>query len=180
MRPKIKEVIIEYAKSILIAIILALLIRTFIVQAFKIPSGSMQPTLTPGDRILVNRFIYRFKEPQRGDVIVFKYPQDMKKDFIKRLVASGGEEIKIASGDIVVNGEIVTSPSIFKERHYYNRGSYGEQGQTVNVPEGYLYVLGDNSNSSRDSRYWGFVPRKNLLGKAFVIYWPLRRIGSIK
>ncbi len=180
MKPKVKAVIIEYAKSLLIAVVLALLIRTFIVQAFKIPSGSMQPTLTPGDRILVNRFIYRFKEPQRGDVIVFKYPQDMKKDFIKRLVASGGEDIAIAGGNIVINGEVVTEPAILKKRQYYNRGSYGGQGQTVTVPEGYFYVVGDNSGSSRDSRYWGFVPRENLLGKAFAIYWPPRRIRGIE
>lgn len=180
MKPKVKAVIIEYAKSLLIAVVLALIIRTFIVQAFKIPSGSMRPTLMEGDRILVNRFIYRFKKPERGDVIVFKYPQDMKKDFIKRLIASGGEDVEIASGNILINGEIMTEPAIFKERHYYNRGSYAGQGQTVNVPEGYFYVLGDNSGSSRDSRYWGFVPQKNLRGKAFAIYWPLRRIGSIE
>lgn len=180
MKSKVKAVIIEYVKSFVIAVILALLIRGFVVQAFKIPSGSMRPTLIEGDRILVNKFIYHFKKPERGDVIVFKFPNNIKKDFIKRLIASGGESVEIAEGNIIINGKVITEPPIFKERYYYNRGSYGEKGQRIEIPEGYFYVLGDNSSSSRDSRYWGFVPRKNLIGKAFVIYWPLRRIGVIR
>lgn len=179
MKSKVKAVILEYVKSFVVAIILALLIREFIVQAFKIPSGSMRPTLIEGDRILVNKFIYRFKEPERGDLIVFRFSNNVKKDFIKRVIARGGESVKIAEGNILINGKIIADPP-FKERYYYNRGSYGEQGQTINVPEGHFYVLGDNSGSSRDSRYWGFVPRNNLIGKAFVIYWPPKRIGVIK
>ena len=178
-KSKIKAIILEYAKSFVIAIILALIIRGFVVQAFKIPSGSMRPTLIEGDRILVNKFIYRFKEPERGDLIVFRFPNNVKKDFIKRLIARDGESVEIAEGNIVINGKIITVPP-FKERYYYNRGIYGEQGQTMKVPEGHFYVLGDNSGSSRDSRYWGFVPRKNLIGKAYVIYWPPTRIGVSK
>lgn len=180
MKSKVKAVVLEYVKSFVIAIILALLIRGFVVQAFKIPSGSMRPTLIEGDRILVNRFIYRFREPQRGDVIVFRFPNNLKKDFIKRLVAMGGESVEVAEGNILVDGSVISAPSIFKERYYRSRGSYGVQGRPVNIPEGYFYVLGDNSSSSRDSRYWGFVSRKNLIGKAFVIYWPPKRIGGIK
>lgn len=180
MRRKTKAVVLEYVKSFAIALILALLIRTFIVQAFKIPSGSMRPTLIEGDRILVNKYVYRFKEPERGDVIVFKFPADLKKDFIKRLIALENETVEIRNGSILIDGEFLGNSGIFQDRYYYNRGSYGEGAQVINVPQEHFYVLGDNSSSSRDSRYWGFVPHKNLIGKAFLIYWPPKRIRVIK
>jgi len=172
----------ENLEVVITAVILALIIRTFVVQAFKIPTGSMRPTLVEGDRILVNKFIYRFKEPERGDIIVFKYPEDMKKDFIKRLVAFGGEDLEIRDGNIFIDGNIVEEPQRLRQIFYYNKPGtpYGEEGLKISVPEGAFFVLGDNSASSRDSRYWGFVPRKNLVGKAFVLYWPLRRIRTLK
>lgn len=179
MNEKTKRLIREYTESILIALILALVVRTFIVQAFKIPTGSMRPTLLEGDRILVNKYLYRFKEPQRGDVIVFKYPEDPKRDFIKRLVAKESEEVLIQGGRLVVDGqEIVDGP--FGERYYYNQGHFGQENRTQAVPENHFFVLGDNSASSRDSRFWGFVPRRYVIGKAFLIYWPLNRIRWIR
>ena len=102
MSNKIKSEIREWLESLLIALVLALVIRAFVVQAFKIPTGSMRPTLLEGDRILVNKFLYKFKEPSRGDVIVFKYPEDKKKDFIKRLIAVGGETVEIKNGGIYI------------------------------------------------------------------------------
>ncbi|MDD5450074.1 MAG: signal peptidase I [Candidatus Omnitrophica bacterium] len=179
MNEKIRHEIREWGESILIAFILAMIIRTFVVQAFKIPSGSMKPTFTEGDRILVNRFIYRFKEPATGDIIVFKYPEDVKKDFVKRLIAKSGETVEIREGGIYVNDKRVNEPHVIRETYYYNRGDYGKAGQKFKVPSDSYYVLGDNSASSRDSRYWGFVPRKNLLGRAFLIYWPINRIRVI-
>jgi len=175
----------ENLEVVVTAVVLALIIRTFVVQAFKIPTGSMRPTLIEGDRILVNKFIYRFTEPKRGDIIVFKYPEDEEKDFIKRLIASGGETIQIGpknAGNIWIDGELVEDPEIVRKIHYYNRPEtlYGEEGAVIEVPEDTYFVLGDNSASSRDSRYWGFVPRKNLVGKAFVTYWPIRRIRVLK
>jgi len=145
----------------------------------------MRPTLIESDRILVNKFIYRFKDPGRGDIIVFKYPEDEKKDFIKRLIASGGETIQISpqkAGNIWINGELVEDPEILRRIQYYNipGALYGEEGMTINVPEDSYFVLGDNSASSRDSRYWGFVPKKNLVGKAFVIYWPIKRMRILE
>ncbi|MBN1793718.1 MAG: signal peptidase I [Candidatus Omnitrophica bacterium] len=175
MKPSTKAIIREYIESIVIALILALLIRTFVVQAFKIPTGSMRPTLLEGDRILVNRFIYRFQKPQRGDVIVFKFPDNPKRDFIKRLIATEGESVEIRSGDIYVNGELMLVPPQIRDRFYYNRGVFGQEGMVVIVPEDSFFVLGDNSGSSKDSRYWGFVPKRYLVGKAFFIYWPLTR-----
>lgn len=180
MNERIRREIKEWGESIIIAFILAMIIRTFVVQAFKIPSGSMRPTLIEGDRILVNKFIYKFKEPQRGDIVIFRYPEDTKKDFIKRMIATGGETVEIKDGAIYVNGNLVDSPHILREFFYYNRGDYGAVDQKIAVPPNNYYVLGDNSSSSRDSRYWGFVPKKYLLGKAMFIYWPLNRVKAVK
>lgn len=174
-----KSIVREYVESIVIAVILALFVRAFIVQAFKIPTGSMKPTLNENNRIFVNKFIYRFKAPQRGDIIVFKYPEDPKKDFIKRLIAVGGETLEIRDGSIIVDGKQVENEQI-KSIFYYNRGEYGGMGQKITVPKDGFYVLGDNSASSRDSRYWGAVPKKYLIGKAFFRYWPPKAIGKVK
>ncbi|MEK7868182.1 MAG: signal peptidase I [Candidatus Omnitrophota bacterium] len=180
MNDKMRYLMKEWVEPIVIAIVLALIIRTFVVQAFKIPTGSMRPTLIEGDRILVSKFIYKFKEPKRGDVIVFISPEDKKKDFIKRLVGLPNENIQISNGAILVNNNPVGESSVLKKQHYYNRGDFGAEGQSVTVPNDAYYVLGDNSISSRDSRYWGFMPKKYLLGKAFLIYWPPNRIRLIK
>ena len=188
-----KSEIREWTESIVIALVLALFIRQFIVQAFKIPTGSMRMTLIEGDRILVNKFIYgaevpftgirlaAVRPPQRGEVIVFRYPEDPKKDFIKRLVALPGEAVEIRNGSIYING-VLNKDQLIHNRYYYNRpeSDFGKEGQVIKVPEGSYYVLGDNSSSSRDSRYWGFVPKKNVLGKAMVVYWPPNRIRMIK
>ncbi|MEE8317617.1 MAG: signal peptidase I, partial [Candidatus Omnitrophota bacterium] len=180
MNDRMRYFVKEWVEPIVIAVILALIIRAFIVQAFKIPTGSMKPTLIEGDRLLVNKFIYKFREPERGDIIVFVSPEDKKKDFIKRLVGLPGETVEISNGTILISGKAVDKDSVIRERYYYNRGKFGGSGQTVQVPENAFYVLGDNSISSRDSRYWGFLPRKHLKGKAFLIYWPPTRIQLIK
>lgn len=184
-------VIKEWAETIIVATVLALTIRSFVVQPFKIPTGSMRQTLLEGDRILVNRFIYglripfttirffKFKYPQPGDVIVFNYPEDVERAFIKRMIAKEGDTVEIKGGAIYINGEKFEHPSV-KNIYYYNRGTYGSIDQKITVPENSYYVLGDNSGSSKDSRYWGFVDDKYLIGKAFLIYWPLNRIRLIK
>ena len=191
MTTKKKSVIREWIESIIIAFLLAMVIRTFVVQAFKIPTGSMRPTLLEGDLILVNKFIYGAKIPftdkrlpilrdfKRGDVIVFIYPEDTKKDFIKRLVGLPGDEVEIKKGSIYVNGAPLAD-SVFNNRYYYNRGDFGVEGTKIIVPKDNYFVLGDNSASSKDSRYWGFVPRDNILGEAIVIYWPPNRVRIIK
>jgi len=180
MNPKLRYFIKEWVEPVIIAVILALIIRTFIVQAFKIPTGSMRPTLMEGDRIMVSKFIYKFKKPERGDVIVFISPEDKKKDFIKRLIGLPGESLEISNGTILIDNKAVDASSVIKERYYYNRGDYGEKDQIIEVPDDAYYALGDNSISSRDSRYWGFLPKKYLKGKAFLIYWPPNRIRLIK
>ena len=192
MTTKQKSVFREYVESLAIAIILALIVRTFFVQAFKIPTGSMRPTLLEGDRILVNKVLYGIKvpgtsvrlpyirRPQRGDMIVFRSPEDHKRDFIKRLVALGDDEVEIRDLRLWINGRPLTDPSIFRELTYYNRGPYGELGKPIKVPSGHYFFLGDNSGSSRDSRYWGFVLEDQVIGHAFLIYWPPKRIRWLK
>ncbi|MDD5613491.1 MAG: signal peptidase I [Candidatus Omnitrophica bacterium] len=170
----------EWSESILIALAIALFIRTFLVEAFKIPSGSMRPTLEVKDRIFVNKLVYRFSSPERGDIVVFKYTEDPKRYFVKRLAAVGNENIEIIDGNIVVDGDVVKVPDIFLEHYYYNRGRYGAQNKTVQVPDGHYYFLGDNSAFSQDSRYWGFVPDKYIVGKAFLRFWPLYRVGLVR
>jgi signal peptidase I len=170
----------EWAHSIIIALVLTLIIRTFVVQAFKIPSGSMRPTLLEGDKLFVNKYVYRFEPPQRGDIIVFRYPVDMKKDFIKRLVAAPGETVEIRDGVIYVDGKALTDPASFGRFYYYNHDPYANPGEKVKVPADTYFVLGDNSANSTDSRFWGFVPKKNLLGKAVFRWWPLHRLGRVE
>lgn len=191
MKPRTKTIIKEWVESIVIAFILAMFIRTFVIQAFKIPTGSMRPTLLEGDIIMVNKFLYgakipftdlrlpKVREPKRGDVVVFIYPEDTKKDFIKRLIAFEGETVEIKDGTVYINDKPLVSP-IFNQRYYYNRGDFAAENRKIIVPEGNYFVLGDNSASSHDSRYWGFVPKKNFLGEAILIYWPPQRIRIIK
>lgn len=181
----------EWVKPVLIAAVLAMFIRTFIVQPFKIPSSSMYPTFIPGDRIFVNKFIYgamipftgirlpELREPQIGDIVVFLSPVEKKKYLVKRYIAGGGDTVEIREGELFVNGEPVSSPKV-KRFFYYNRGDYGPEGMVVNIPEDSFYVLGDNSANSMDSRYWGFIPRNKLVGRAFVIHWPISRIRLIR
>jgi signal peptidase I len=170
----------ENAESLLWALAVALVIRTFIMAPFKIPSGSMRPTLLEGDRILVNKFIYRFRPPRRGEIIVFRFPEDRKRPFIKRLVGLGGDAIEIRQGQILVNGEPLDGEELFSRNRYYNQGDYGKEGRVIQVPEDAYFVLGDNSVSSHDSRIWGFVPKRLLIGQAMCIFWPITRWRALR
>lgn len=173
---KKKSPLREAIETIVWSLVIALLIIHFVVQSFYIPSSSMEPTLVPGERVLVAKFYYRLTEPQRGDIIVFRYPIDDRKNLIKRVIGLPGEKIKISNGMIYVNGEPLQGDKYV--RTYYDYGFYGEGEKTV--PEDSYFVLGDNSINSDDSRFWGYVPRKNILGRAFLIYWPLTHITILK
>ena len=164
----------ENLESLVWAVGLALLLRTFVMAPFKIPSGSMRPTLIEGDRILVNKFLYRLRPPQRGEIIVFRYPDDPKRPFIKRLAAFGGERVEIRDGRLVIDGRPLEE-GVFAGTRYANQGVYGAAGEVVTVPEDSFFVLGDNSGSSHDSRFWGFVPKRLLIGRAMCIFWPFTR-----
>lgn len=172
----------NWIKPLLIAAVLAVGIRTFLFGPYKIPTGSMRPVLMEGDRIFVDKISYRFHPPERGDITVFKYPLDRKKDFVKRLAGLGGETVEIREGQIHINGMKLDRPSLFAQQFYYNREdwNYGKTGQVIPVPAGHYFVLGDNSAQSSDSRNWGFVPAKDMIGKAVLIWWPPRRFRILK
>ena len=181
----IKSKFREYAEAIVIAVLIAFFIRTFIIQAFKIPSGSMKPTLQIGDHILVTKFIYGVKipiirktlvsigEPKRGDMVVFIYPEDRSKDFVKRVIGIGGDNIEIRNKKIYLNGlpyndnyGVYTDDMIIPGAAQ-PRDNFGP----VTVPPGSIFCMGDNRDQSYDSRFWGFVDLHDVLGKAFIIYW---------
>jgi signal peptidase I len=169
----------EWGEPFLVAALIAIVIRTFFLGPYKIPTGSMRPTLLEGDRIFVDKITYRFRLPKRGEIVVFKYPEEPKKDYVKRLVAFGGEEVEIRDGAIYINGTRLDDVAGIAGHYYYNRNDwpYAKEGQTIQVPEGFYFVLGDNSAQSSDSRKWGFVPKSNMIGRAFLIWWPVFRIG---
>lgn len=179
---KQKSVYREYAEAIFIALLLALFIRTFVVQAFKIPSGSMIPTLLIGDHILVNKFCYGVKNPLDGttwfsledpkphDVIVFKYPVNPSQDFIKRVVGVSGDRIEIVEKKVYVNGAPFVEPGAVNVEAE-TLPSVRDNMPPVVVPAGAVFVMGDNRDNSHDSRFWGFVDLKAIKGKAFILYW---------
>ncbi len=195
-----KSVSREYLESVVVAILLALFIRTFIVQAFKIPTGSMEQNLLIGDHLLVNKLMYSpsvggwedeafaKREVKRGDVIVFKFPEDPARDFIKRVIALPGESVAIRGKAVYINGrrykedytyfdgnphtppqrmEVVAPDALEDAQGDGLRSDYGP----VTVPEDKLFVLGDNRDNSRDSRFWGFLPRDQVKGRALLVYW---------
>jgi signal peptidase I len=184
IQPK-KNLFREYGEAILIAVLLALFIRTFVVQAFKIPSGSMKPTLLVGDHILVNKFIYGIKlpfsdttlipvkEPERGDIVVFKFPEDPKKDFIKRVIAVPGDTIQIRNKKVYIGDKLMDdSYATYLGSHSVQGGARSRDNfGPVTVPPDSLFVMGDNRDQSYDSRFWGFVDLSAVKGKAFIMYW---------
>jgi signal peptidase I len=180
----------EYFESIVIAVILALFIRTFVVQAFKIPTGSMEENLLIGDHLLVNKFVFGptdswverallpVKEVKRRDIVVFKYPEQPDRDFIKRVIGLPGETLQLRQKKVSINGVPLEEPyvhflqpalpsELHEETSYDVRENYGP----VTVPADHYFVMGDNRDNSQDSRYWGFLPRDYIKGKALVIYW---------
>jgi signal peptidase I len=186
-----KSTIREYFESIVIAVILALFVRTFVVQAFKIPTGSMENNLLIGDHLLVNKFVHgpapsaveRAALPigtiRRRDVLVFKYPEQPDRDFIKRVIGLPGESLEVRDKKVYINGTALDEPYA----HYLSPASEGsafhevtsfdvrERYGPVTIPAGHYFMMGDNRDNSQDSRYWGFLPRENIKGRALLIYW---------
>ena len=161
----------EVVETIVIAFVLAFLIKTFIVGSFYIPSGSMKPALQIGDRIMAYKVFYRLKNVKRGDIIIFKYPLNKRKDFVKRAIGLPGDEILIKNKKVYVNGKLLDEPYAVHSDNW-NSGFPRDEYGPIKVPPNSLFAMGDNRDSSDDSRYWGFVPEDNLIGRAFLVYWP--------
>jgi signal peptidase I len=183
-----KSTVREYFESIIIAVILALFIRTFVVQAFKIPTGSMENNLLIGDHLLVNKFIVgptassveKALLPvgtiKRGDVIVFKYPEEPSRDFIKRVIGLPGETLELRDKKVSINGRPLDEPYVHflepvGDAQEVTSSDLRETYPPATVPEGFYFVMGDNRDNSQDSRYWGFLPRSYIKGRALMIYW---------
>ncbi len=181
--------VLEFMDSILVAVLLVFcLLRPFVIQAFYIPSGSMLPTLRAGDRILVNKFVYFFRQPKPGEIIVFNAPpaaSQTNKDFIKRVVGAPGNSLCVHDGALYRDGQRIEEPYIAEKPNY----TWPSPGKCITVPEGAFVMMGDNRNDSNDSHRWGYwspatgkwearpyVPRANILGRAMVIFWPPQRI----
>jgi signal peptidase I len=183
-----KSTLREYFEALVTAVILALFVRTWVVQAFKIPTGSMENNLLIGDHLLVNklvsgpsatafeRAILPLRDPKRGDVMVFKYPDEPERDFIKRVIGLPGETLEMRNKKIYINGQPLEEPYV----HFLEPAAEGqevtqfdlrERYGPVRIPEGQYFVMGDNRDNSQDSRYWGFLPRHYIKGKALMIYW---------
>ena len=166
--------VLEFLIILVVSFVLVFgFVRPFVVEAFWIPSASMVPTLKYGDRVLVNKFIYRFTEPERGDVIVFKSVQGDDQDLIKRVVGVPGDEITVRGGRLFVNGEPQQEPYVNKK--YPDRSFYAP----TTVPKDHVFMMGDNRANSQDSRVFGPVPKENIEGEAFLRFWPPDRIGLL-
>ena len=190
---KKKSVLREWIDAILIAAALAIFLRTFFFQIYKIPTTSMVPVLVPGDKIFVSKLTYGpkipftplripgFRKPKRFDIVVFVPPiaTERNKAYIKRLIGLPGDKIELKDGNIHINGKIVVDPKI-ASNYYYNQGEYGARGKKVIVPEGKDFFLGDNSISSKDGREWGFADAKDIIGKAVLTWWPPKRITMLE
>ncbi len=163
----------DWVVSIVVAVVLAFLIRTFIVELYIVDGPSMRPTLESHERLVVNKFLYRFRPPERGEILVFRYPRDPSRDFIKRVIAVPGDTIEIRDTHVYVNDQMINEPYILNP----TRTEYPK----ATVPEGTIFVMGDNRGNSEDSRFVdvGFVPFDLIKGKAMVVFWPLDKFMSL-
>lgn len=190
---KKKSELREWIDAIVVAALLAVFLRTFFFQIYKIPTTSMVPVLAPGDKIFVTKLTYGpkipftslrikgFRKPERFDVVVFIPPvtAERNKAYIKRLIGLPGDKIEIKSGNIYINGEVAVDPRIARN-YYYNQGEYGARGREIIVPADKYFFLGDNSISSKDGREWGFADGKDIIGKAVFTWWPPNRITMLE
>jgi signal peptidase I len=175
-KPGAGRVLVEWVVILAIALGVALLVKTFLIQPFFIPSGSMEPTLLPGDRVLVNKLSYQLHAVHEGDVVVFKRPPNDNdpqiSDLIKRVIGLPGESIQAKGGNVYINGKLLNQP-------YLRKGTVTTSLPYQVVPKGEYFVMGDNRGNSYDSRYWGYLPANLIVGHAFAVVWPLNRIGSL-
>ena len=167
------EEVKDWLISIVVAVVLAFLIRQFVVELYIVDGPSMRPTLQSQQRLVVNKFIYRFREPEKGEILVFQYPRDPSRDFIKRVIAVPGDTVEIKAGRVLVNDQVLSEDYILEK----TRGDYPKS----TVPQGTVFVMGDNRNNSEDSRFAdvGFVPDALIKGKAVLVFWPVADLKSL-
>lgn len=171
MNKKYSRLLRDVIETIVMTLVVFLILVTFVVQGYKVSGTCMEPNLYTGERLLGNKFIYRFERPSRGDVVVFKYPPDPSKIFIKRVIGMPGDSVEIHKGKVYVNSKPLD------EHKYVINTPHGSYGPIV-VKKGYLFVLGDNRDQSNDSRYWGELPIRNIQAKAWLRYWPVARLAA--
>ena len=172
-RPSLGQEVRGWARDIFFTVLVAILLVIFVVQPVKVEGISMEPRLEPQDRILVNKFVYYFSGVERGDIVVFWYPKDHTKSFIKRVIGLPGETVEVRSGVVYLNGEELSEPYLPGDSDY-------ESYPLLVVPPDHYFVMGDHRSSSNDSRDWGFVPVQNIFGEAVFRYWPLSNLGLIR
>ncbi|HET8644168.1 MAG TPA: signal peptidase I, partial [Vicinamibacteria bacterium] len=173
-RSQIWRALWELVHDLSVAVLFCFFLITFVAQAFRVQGTSMLPLLADSERIIVNKFVYRFRHIDRGDVVVFWYPKDPSVSFIKRVIGVPGDTVELRRGDLLLNGQRV------REEYVLAAFRDDESHDAVVVPRGYYYVLGDHRSSSNDSRSWGEVPEKYIYGKAFFRFWPLSKVGLIR
>ncbi len=171
--PSLVRELLRWSKDIALAVLGAILIVIFVVQPVKVEGTSMEPRLEPQDRLFVNKFVYYLSDIVRGDIVVFWYPRDRSKSFIKRVIGLPGDRVEIRSGTVFVNGQRLSEP-------YLQRRLDVKSHSSEMIPPQHYFVLGDHRNSSSDSRDWGTVPRQNIFGEAVFRYWPLGKIGFVE
>ncbi|GER88299.1 signal peptidase I [Dictyobacter vulcani] len=167
---KRSQLIREIIEIIALALVIFLVVR-FVVQSYRVDGPSMQPGLVTNEFVMVNKLAYVFQEPERGDVVVFHWPKDVRQDFIKRVIGLPGDTVTIDREHVTVNGKLLTEP--------YISAPFNQEGQSWQVPAGQYFVMGDNRPVSDDSRSWGFVPKDYMVGKAALVFWPLNTIHTI-
>jgi signal peptidase I len=172
-RSRLWRVAWEFLHDLSVAVLFCFFLITFVAQAFRVQGTSMEPLLADGERIVVNKFVYRLRPVERGDVVVFWYPRDPSVSFIKRVVALPGDTVEIRSGELLVNG--VAAKESYLPLSFHDSDNY----PATEIPRGFYFVLGDHRRSSNDSRSWGEVPERYIYGRAVFRFWPLRRIGPI-
>jgi len=168
-----KFYLVDWAETILVALFFALIIREYVIQTSVVPSGSMIPTIEIGDRLFVSKYTYKFRMPERGEIVVFKSPDKDGRDFVKRCIGLPGEKVEIKDGYVLINDVPLILPEVMVQKDQSNYGP-------VTVPQNSYFMLGDNRPNSRDSRYWGFVPSEDLVGKALFTFFPISRMRELK
>ncbi|MCX6817210.1 MAG: signal peptidase I [Candidatus Beckwithbacteria bacterium] len=171
---------LDFIETIVIALAIFVVMYRFLFQPHQVKGSSMYDNFHDGEYLLTDKISYRFTPPQRDDVIVFKAPQNEDYDYIKRIIGLPGDRVKIKQGRVYVNEQILDESGYLDKSIMTQPGYFTQEGQTLTVPEGNYFVMGDNRSNSSDSRDWGFVPTANIVGKAWVRYWPINNFGVIK